>query len=527
MKLRPPNTRAPASPTPRFRWSAAPLVSLLLAAFAPVLLAGRPASAAELQMTVRVTVERIAGHDFGEDPDFYAYVEIAGEAFNNEDTPATDPFEDTYTIEPNWEFSKQVPLSSGTVPVYIEIRDEDGFLRFDDDPADVDPDGDDPDDPTDNDDDSDQSLSFDLTLSPCALSGDVNGGCGVYNVSGTPEESADLRFHVEVTEPPSAPGLNVRCMHSPLWPQPGDTVTVTLEALDGALNPKLPDTIEIWVNDQAAPAESRAGQQIMTHTFTAPDTPGSVSYGCRVVDEGVPIFTGWRSVVVGPLADAAALPVLYTGSTYSRVDVVFVGDQDDYMGANDPNFLADIEDVIATSYYSYLPYSTHQDAWNFWIAVNTGNAISSENGCGHTAPNGLGWADSVAIIHAEDFRDCAPGGENLFSSEPVSFDTIRHETGHRPFGLADEYPDDGGYYQQDIYPNLYEEPEDCAEDAPNLGYTASDCREFEETVENWDDFDWSVSDPETDDLMNDKGSAQAADMRRINWYFAECASAKC
>ena len=49
------------------------------------------------------------------------------------------------------------------------------------------------------------------------------------------------------------------------------------------------------------------------------------------------------------------------------------------------------------------------------------------------------------MFHTDNFRDCAPGGERVFSTEPGSFGTILHESGHRPFGLADEYCCDGGY----------------------------------------------------------------------------------
>ncbi|MFD0784522.1 hypothetical protein ACFQZ8_11430 [Micromonospora azadirachtae] len=508
----------------RRRLGAIPVVPVLVSALLPVLVLSSPAAAADLNMTVRVTVERVEGHDFGEDPDFYSYVEIAGESFNNEDTPATDPFEDTYTIEPNWEFSKQVALSSGTVPIYLEIRDEDGFLRFDDDIADLDPDGDDPDDPTDNDDDTDQSLSFTVDLNTCTVTGDLNGGCGVFTSTGTPDESASIRLRVEVTEPPAAPGIRIRCMHTPLFPQVGDTVTITAEFLDGALTPARADTLEIWVNERTAPDVSATNSLTLTYSHTITGG-GSFSYGCRGIDDSVPIFTGWRSVA----ATAGAgdeIPVLYTGSTYSRVDWVFVGDSDDYSGAADPQFQADVQQIIYNSFYSYDPFLVHQDAMNFWLQVGTGQADPAEDGCDHEVPDS-GWADSVMVVHVDSFRDCAMGGSNVFSGENNSFSTIRHESGHRPFGLADEYCCDGGYYQQDVYPNVYEEPEDCADDAPDLGRTAADCREFEEEIENWDDFDWSVSDPAANDLMVDNTTAQAADIRRIEWYFAECRGAKC
>ena len=44
---------------------------------------------------------------------------------------------------------------------------------------------------------------------------------------------AELRFRVEVDVPAATPGLAVRCTHSPLWPQPGDNVTIAVESLDG------------------------------------------------------------------------------------------------------------------------------------------------------------------------------------------------------------------------------------------------------------------------------------------------------
>ena len=55
-----------------------------------------------------------------------------------------------------------------------------------------------------------------------------------------------MHFKAEVFEPPAAPGVLVRCTHRPIWPQPGDTVTITAESLDDNLGQRLAPTIEIW-----------------------------------------------------------------------------------------------------------------------------------------------------------------------------------------------------------------------------------------------------------------------------------------
>jgi hypothetical protein len=316
-------------------------------------------------------------------------------------------------------------------------------------------------------------------------------------------------------------------MHSPLFPQPGQAVTITANALDGNLAPKVADSIQIWVDDQVGPDASAAGNTLVF--VTAPVAAPSFSYGCRLSDDGVPIFTGWRKVSVGDPADSEAIPVLFTGPRSSRLDIVFIADEDSYTGDTDATFLTDAGNVILQAYYGYDLYLSNQDKFNFWLAKGTGNAEKVEDGCDHEPPDGwddeYAFADVGAILHTDTFRDCAP--DRLFSSEPTSIGTVRHETGHKPFGLADEYCCDGGYFQTDVFPDIYEEPDDCAADAPSLGRTGADCREFEEVIDWWFDSDWSVSDPASDDLMVDRGAPQANDTRRINWVYDNCASAGC
>lgn len=477
-----------------------------------------PPAASQVSVTVRVTVERLEALDSLDEPgdaDFYAVVTIDGEEFNNEDTPETEALEDEDIINPNWEFSKTVDVSVGAIPVRIEIRDEDGFLRLGDDLIDVTSGG-------------GRILDLTVNLAPCSVSGGLSGSCGttIVTAGGADDDSAELRFRVVVDEPPGAPGLRVRCSHTPIWPSPSSVISITASALDGALASTIADTIEIYVNDRNTPALASSGA---TATFSPGPFPlGTFSYGCRVVDDGVPVWTGWRLVAVGVPDTGRAVPVMQTGPRASRIDIVFIADSDSYSAGDAPSFLSDVGSIITGAYHSLDLFLSNEDKFNFWVARDMGDA---EPECDHEAPDNwdddYSFADTGAIVHTDAFRDCAPGGERLFSAEPVELTTFLHETGHRPFGLADEYCCDGGYYQDEPFPNVYEEPEDCADDAPNLGRTSADCREFEETIENWDDFDWSVSDPAVDDLMVDNRTPQANDIRRINWMFDVCRGAGC
>ena len=104
--------------------------------------------------------------------------------------------------------------------------------------------------------------------------------------------------------------------------------------------------------------------------------------------------------------------------------------------------------------------------------------------------------DTGAIFHTDFFRDYACGTKRFFSTWTGSsiFDRIMlHETGHRPFGLADEYCCDGGYWKpgdrDDPYslgrlPNVYGGGNPCADDTSDVGKTPADCRRWVEDNPN-------------------------------------------
>ncbi|HEX6899379.1 MAG TPA: hypothetical protein VF789_06680 [Thermoanaerobaculia bacterium] len=485
-------------------------------AFGVLLMAAAlPRAASAQEVTVRVTIEHSQWFNcddgpFGGPPDIYFAVTIDGNRLETRDNQISVNIGPGFTV--NQEFSQRVDISRGTIPIVIEQWDADSGATGSDDQCQISATG--------------NELDLLLDLTACTVSGEVSGVCDVTLESPSFES---LEFSIRVEEPASAPGLNVRCIHDPIWPQPGDTVRITADSLDGNLGQRLADRVEIWVDNQTNPSVNAPG---FNSAFTAgPYTGEKLTYGCRIVDDGLVAWTGWRTVAVGtsPLTEdyGGRIPILYTGPRSSRLDMVFYADRDSYTSSNDPQFLTDVRNAIVNSYYTEDVFLVNQDRMNYWLAEDTGRA---DTGCEIEAPR-KSWEDAGIILHTDNLRDCAKNG--VFSSEPNSFRTILHETGHRPFGLADEYCCDGGYFQTNPFPDLYSPVAPifslvtCAEDAVNVGRTEADCRSFVEDVPWWFDNTWFTSDPASDDLMVDRGRRRALDNRRIFWLFDVCRGSGC
>jgi uncharacterized repeat protein (TIGR01451 family) len=161
-----------------------------------------PAVAAPGIVTVRVTIEKVDAIDCFEgttvfgcsgEADFYSVVTIDGAEF-----PQSETIDDENNADPNpdWVFERQIDIARGTIPVSIQIYDEDGGLRFNDDQADVSPvqGGD------------DLNLDIAVRLAPvCAVSGDVTLApeeCGhqVATDGDADEERARLFWRIEVID---------------------------------------------------------------------------------------------------------------------------------------------------------------------------------------------------------------------------------------------------------------------------------------------------------------------------------------
>ena len=384
----------------------------------------------------------------------------------------------------------------------IEIRDEDGFLWFGDDLADIDPDVD------------AVFVDFNVNLATCEVSGEVSGSCGeVFVRAGTnpaDDESdgrAEVHFKVDVLGPAEAPETLVRCTHRPIWPSPGDTVEVTVESLNGVLDPRIADTVEIWLGGNLL--DSRSGRTRFSATFQT--SADSFVYGCRVEDTPIftedplfPVFSGWRRVQQGLPPSGQAVPVLFGAEGRGE-----------------------------------KPFLQYQHLLNIWLALESGEAMNFAGGmCTHVTPPSFDteylFAETVAILHTDTMlRDCATGARLLSAEAPnvSSSRTLLHETGHRPFGLADEYcykrPGsmstvcDGGYFENGPFPNVFETLMDCEADAVAEGRPTSACQEWESDRAN-NVGPWYTHDPVVDDLMVDRETVELLDLRKIRWLFELC-----
>jgi hypothetical protein len=496
-----------------------------------------PAAAEDL-VTVRVMIERVEQRgctDSLSGSDFYSRIVIDGRSTDFGRIDGEDE------IDPFWAAEQVVDAdATSSVAIVVKISEFDDFLNFEDDECDLTA-------------GPGTDLNLGLDPDPCTVSGDISGPCSTQlETTGGGGRSVFVRFRVDIIEP------EVRCTHAPLWPQPGDDVTITVESMDAALQvgdtlvdrssapdpppplvarTRVADDLEIWVDDQSGPAFSDTDRT--TASFVVTDVAaGDLTYACKITAGGESKETGWRRTRVGPPESGSAIPVMFTGDRPERVDVVFIADSDDYLGPGDPAFQSDVGNVIRGGYFGQDYFLAAQREFNFWLADQTGDANRvpaprptdpNNTRCVLTKPanwpDQYSWVDTGAIIHADTFRDCASGG--VFSSEPTSLGTVLHETGHSPFGLADEYCCDGGYFENRPNPNMFDTLAECQADAPELGRVGSDCRSITDTRPTPNAV-WFLSEPTPNDLMNrDRRPPQAADTRRMGWFLENCAMSRC
>ena len=475
------------------------------------------------------------------DPDLFARVWI-----NGVDQGSSPVIEGSADILPDWQFTEDVLLSEESVPVRIEIWEEDFVLSCGlNDQADISPES------------GEKGIDIVVDLAPCAVSGDLAGGCEQVFVSqGTGEAETLIEFTI-FSEPPAGNAVFVTTcsliengsLTTVLWPQEGETVDINLQVNQPNGGPTFKaETVEIWIDrdleDGSEPAAA-AATDTETATFRLRDQSFTedFAYGCRAMADGLETWTGWRQVTVGdPDPGAEVIPVRASGPRASRLDIVLFADEDTYDSATDPVFLSD----AASIYNAYLErniFKLNERMFNFWIALEPAKKDDGSDGdCDHTAPT-ISWMDAGAIVHqipSGSFRNCGNRDKKLVSATTKPATTVLHEIGHVPFGLADER-DGSGFWQSLDMPNVYHNLEDdhtwsgafrigCEADTARAGRDPSDCRLIQDTSTwGWiDDLDqkWYTSDPSVDE-MNKGGPFNELDIQRIQWVYAECNSARC
>lgn len=332
--------------------------------------------------------------------------------------------------------------------------------------------------------------------------------------------------------PPPPVGLHVRCTHDPLYPTVADgSVALRAEALDADGLPVQADDLRIELRLDADPdvvldpPPPPAVQQANTSEVSvAIDTEGDFAYKCDA-DRGTEAVTSlWKRVAAGPWEqDFPAVPVVFYGALDRRIDIVFFPDEDEYAGVTDPDFIADVQLLIYEGYYTIPWFVRNQFRFNFWLGTDAADSGPEREGelCLREPPESFGaryaFADSAGIVHRSVCRDNA-GSPGIFTIEvdPKALQVVAHESGHRPFGLADEYCCDGGYYTRDLFgppfPNLFKEEPGCRRGADDRGFDPDACRRFRSTEgmnRDWYLFEpvLTARMPEPGDLMQQTGCA--------------------
>jgi hypothetical protein len=462
----------------------------------------------------------------------YFRVSINGQWHDNEESPIDNCGPFGLPCVAHVEFSQEVDLATEPIPIVIEHWEDDLAV---DDHCQIIP--------------GVQDLSITLDLASCQISGDVSGECGTFIELGSMPSLFEFRVYIET--PPSAEGLNVRCIHDPIWPQPGEEITITAEALNGVAHSITEDVddIEIYLGEDettpVATSSTTPGYELQNqfeYSYTPASDYESLVYRCIVSDNGERVSTGWRRVQIGdPAPVFRAVPILYTGPRRSSIDIVFIADRDSYTDPRQASFHADVKEAIEISLYSNPLFLAHQNKTNFWLALDDGDADPPDAGdvCGDLeAPHNwddaeYSFADSGIILHTDVFGDCAEESDRLFSIQPTEYggDALLHELGHAPFGLSDEYWEEGVrmHFESDVYPNVYRSQDDCLEDdlATDPEQNCQQIRD-ERTGATTDWYRLDALYTIMDDLMGYHfGSLQPADERRINWIYESCDDGEC
>ena len=98
-----------------------------------------------------------------------------------------------------------------------------------------------------------------------------------------------------------------------------------------------------------------------------------------------------------------------------------------------------------------------QEQFNFWYTTEPGIGTGLTDGsCGVSIPKEVKdgivrsiapFVDTTYLLHTTPWRDCGPGGGKRVTITQSAYPTTLHETGHSPFGAADIYCCDGGYFR--------------------------------------------------------------------------------
>ncbi|MCX6682397.1 MAG: hypothetical protein NTY71_05365 [Methanoregula sp.] len=180
------------------------------------------------------------------------------------------------------------------------------------------------------------------------------------------------------------------------------------------------------------------------------------------------------------------IPLRIAGRPDDKIDVVFIPDID--YGGDMARLSRDVQDTIINGYLRNTAVEQNRTKFNFYYLNDEADVTGFDDGALFTPPldscesfqDATTFADSIAVVHVTGFRDWAGQrcGRRVFTSEPTSYRTFVHESGHSLFGVKDEYCCDSGYRQNDPNPNIWSSRNNCRNDANAMGWDPDDCDNF-------------------------------------------------
>lgn len=357
-------------------------------------------------------------------------------------------------------------------------------------------------------------------------------------------------------------GLRVRCLHSPLYPQDGDSLAVTAQALDRDGVPVVVDAVEIYINDRDAPVLTEPGTDSEV-TATLNVIGEEMFYGCRALRGSEDAFSRYVTVDVGEPNDPnfPAIAVLNHGEMAEKIDLVFFPELDSYPeGPLSEDFLNNLHQVIREGLFEIPWFVRWQYVLNIWIATEGADVIprALPDGsplCAADKPPGYArkysFGDAIGIIHQENCRDAAiPLWPFTTQFDENDLQVVAHEIGHKAFSLADEYVTSPTVrFSTPPKPNLFPTLVSCRFAAEERGKNPDDCRELPGSLNFNGKFIFEPDyrndeDPtsEVRDLMQQTGSGACSfddsetcaryrvgdsEEARVFWKLSKCISGEC
>lgn len=188
--------------------------------------------------------------------------------------------------------------------------------------------------------------------------------------------------------------------------------------------------------------------------------------------------------------------------------------------------------ALAAHFNTATPFSQFYTVFrggmfNLWAGPPGANAEGCSRSFGGFAQNVAGATDAEAIVHRNEFRDCAAiamgGSGSVWAGAGDAAWVYTHESGHFIQGLGDEYCCDGGYFSISTPRNIFSSRAACTSAATAEGLATSLCVQIGTTGS------WRMDDGR-DSTMEDRTSNsdwRTASGRAVGNRLSDCFNGNC